>query len=123
LGVTDGATGHRGITVMNGAVRGMATGIDLGALDSIVQNVHAISNRVFGIRVSGRVAGCTAIANGVTGVEVQGIARNNVATSNANNGIFAVCPSVIAGNSARGNGASGISTFGAGCVLANNAGQ
>jgi hypothetical protein len=127
---TGGGTGvlaiqRRNVTVVNGTVRGMGTGIDLGStVGGYIEKVHADSNSSGGISVfdSGVLNGNTANGNGGIGINVNAsTVTGNVANSNGGTGINAFCPSSIVGNTAASNGGGNISTNGAGCAVANNA--
>jgi hypothetical protein len=113
---------QRGITVVNGSVRGMGgEGINIGDASS-VKNVHAASNGDNGISVSGgTVSGNTATGNGLNGIIAVGAVSGNYAVGNGAAGILVFCPSSAVGNTAFSNGTSNLVPSGVGCALANNA--
>jgi hypothetical protein len=93
---------NAGISVSNGTVRGVGTGISLRGPHSRVVNVAAFGNVFDGIQVSsGIVSSCTASSNGFYGIHTG-------------------CPSLIVMNAAFGNPSANIVTSGSGCVLVNN---
>jgi len=134
----------RNTTVVNGSVLGMGgIGIHLVNHGGYVEKVHADSNGKSGIAVvSGTVSGNTVNFNGDDGIDAlvfatvigntaignrkSGILTNNstvtgnTLSSNGAAGILVGCPSSVVGNTATSN-STNLSTFGAGCVLANNA--
>lgn len=134
------------ISVSNGTVRGMGTGISLQGAGSRIANVQAMSNSFDGIDATpgSIVSGSNASYNGDNGIFVSGVNKvgklidnvlignhnsgmqagglitGNLVTSNTG-GILASCPSLIATNLVFGNPFADIDTFGAtGCVLVNN---
>jgi hypothetical protein len=113
-------------TVLNGDIHGMGfVGIILGLLGGRVENVHVSSNGVHGIQVSegSKVSSCIATANGQRGISADSgsVISGNTAYANGGSGIVAHCPDLVEGNSAQLNAGGNITTFGSGCVLANNA--
>lgn len=118
------ASGHRGISVENGTVRGMGSGgIALG-IDGRVEKVHVDSNGQFGIAATGGIVrDSRATNNNFPGINMdKGIISGNVVTGNGFHGIVAVCPSSIVGNMSNNNVFDNIFlSGGVGCTLANNA--
>jgi hypothetical protein len=127
------------IKVFNGTIRGMgANGIHLLGFAHFVDRVHAVGNGRIGILVGGAVnqsngsdngsdgivsdsvTASSARGNGGNGISVSASAIHNDVDTNAQQGIFANCPAVVALNSSGVNGGGSIFTSGAGCVRANN---
>jgi len=125
IGVDGGS--HNSITVVNGSVRGMGSGgISLQGIGSLVEKVHADSNRFFGISGNGTFTSNTASGNGNNGIETNPLIGGNTISGNTtrNNGsagINVACPSSVVGNTSVSNGSGNLATFGAGCAVANNA--
>jgi hypothetical protein len=113
----------RSVSVENGSVSGMSTGIELlGSGDSRIEKVHADSNAIDGIRISGIVRDSTASHNGQNGILAsRGVVSGNVTFGNGLIGIqVQSCPASVVGNTSYDNGISNLSA-GAGCVSADNA--
>jgi len=89
------------ITVMNGTVRGFAAGVDLSGSSARIENMHAFANTL-GLRASNYC-----------------IVRNNVSSSNTEDGIRTGPGCTIVGNTTGGNGADGIQS-GSGCNVIEN---
>lgn len=89
------------ITVMNGTVRGFGAGVDLSGSSARIENMHAFANTL-GLRASNYC-----------------IVRNNVSSSNTDDGIRTGPGCTIVGNAVGGNGDDGIQS-GSGCNVIEN---
>ena len=110
------------VTVRNGSVRGMGTGIEGGSL--LVEEIHATNNSIQGIAIGGPgeeaiVRRCFADNNGSTGILLGGgVAENNEASLNGYHGLNAFEATVM-GNSLSHNGYDGL-VVGNAVVFGNN---
>lgn len=117
------SNGGPGIVVGEGSVIDSivrSNGAGAALVGTIVRNCIA-TNNVFGIfvRPGGVAIGNVAAYNSVGGISVnQATAANNTAYNNGDYGFDGVCPGVLVGNTAVGNGTN-IRTNGQ-CTLANN---
>ena len=110
------------VTVRNGSVRGMGTGIS-GGSSLLVEEIHATNNSVTGISIGGGggaiVRRCLADNNGSNGIQLfGGVAENNEASLNGFNGLTAFEATVMA-NSLNHNGFDGL-VVGNAVVFGNN---
>jgi len=132
-----------GLSVSNGTVRGMGTGI-LAGINSRITNVQAVSNMIgisassigeivslctastngsIGILVGGQVSGSVALRNGGAGISLvsNGSAINNLALENAGDGIDGA--GTFVGNTSSQNVGAGISASCPSLVATNAATQ
>ena len=97
------------IEIRNVRIEDFYDGVALEAAFSVVENVTAFNNDMWGISIStgqgNRVSNCNAVAN-TRGIraEMLSIITNNIVGSNSDYGIHVDSGSVVTGNIARGNG-------------------
>jgi hypothetical protein len=115
-----------GITVRNGSISNLMSGINLNTADELSSRTCTFSNNLSdGIDADGIVRNNTVVGNGDNGIFALGIVAGNYASSNEN-GISG--SGVLSGNSAIDNHNCGINAFASGLpsgstVIGNNAGH
>jgi len=100
------------ITVMNGTVRGFASGVNLSGNGARVENVRAVGNTNAGVHLGNDCIARNNLGagNGNEGIRVGNACTvsNNVANSNMTSGICTGLASNVFGNTASGNAAYGL---------------
>ena len=123
FGVGTGVSSNQANTkVLNGFVRGMGgNGVAITSADGpgLVDRVHASSNRLAGIFVTGVVTNSQGNRNQFTGIDITGVLETSAGNLNGSEGIL--CRNcVLRGSSARMNKGFGIRSINPGATISGN---